>query len=100
MSLPENVVPLFRLQSHEEDDTYTAPNVLGMLHRKEFELWVCRSPRGALSLKWWRWREDLGRFFPLEDGELTLEPGELQPLAELLSSVDGLLQRNNGGPAS
>jgi len=98
MSIPRNVVPLRRDQ--DEDDRYDAPNVLGMLHRKDFELWVCRTPGGVLSLKWWRWREDLGRFFPMEDGELTLAQGELQPLAELLASVARLLEKKDtNGPA-
>jgi hypothetical protein len=94
MTLPKNVVRLRVSQNEEEEDRTPAPNVLGMLHRKDFELWICRSPRGKLSLKWWRWREDLGRFCPLEEGELTLDPSELLPLADLLSSVDGLLGKN------
>jgi hypothetical protein len=94
MTLPKNVVRLRPASSQDEDDRYTAPNVLGMLHRKDFELWISRSPRGKVSLKWWRWREDLGRFCPLEEGELTLDCSELLPLADLLSSVDGLLGKN------
>ena len=87
MSLPANVVPLRRLEAQEDEDATAGPNVLGMLHRKDFELWVCRTPGGALSLKWWRWRGDLERFFPLGEGELTLDASELQPLADLLASV-------------
>lgn len=94
MAAPKNVVPLRRdLASDEEDDRSTPSNVLGVLHRKDFELWVCRSPRGAITLKWWRWRGDLERFFPMEEGELTMNPGELEPLAELLLSVDTLLAK-------
>ena len=91
MPIPSNVVPLLRDRTPEEEAASLPPYVLGILHRKDFELWVCRSATGVLSLKWWRWREDLGRFFPLEDGELTLAPGELKPLAELLVSVDARL---------
>lgn len=94
MSKSNNVVPLRRdLLPPEEDPTYQPANVLGILHRKEFELWVCRSPEGKLTLKWWRWREDLEKFFPMEEGELTLDLADLQPLADVLTSVDQLLTR-------
>ncbi len=53
---------------------------------------MCRSPGGALSLKWWRWRSDLEKFFPLEEGELTLKASDLKPLADLLVSVENLMQ--------
>jgi hypothetical protein len=89
-----NVVPFLREPAQaEEDHQYTPANVLGILHRKDFELWICRSATGALTLKWWRWRQDLEQFFPLEEGELTLNQGDLQPLADVLSSVDGLLTK-------
>ena len=87
MSRPDNLISFSCGQPTPEEEPNPASNVLGMLHRKDFELWVCRAPDGTLTLKWWRWREDLERFFPLEDGELTLDPSELQPLADLLSSV-------------
>jgi hypothetical protein len=94
MPRPKNVVPLRRDLADEADDIGTPPpNVLGVLHRKDFELWVCRSPRGAVTLKWWRWRGDLEKFFPMEEGELTMALGELKPLAELLTSVDEVLGR-------
>jgi hypothetical protein len=66
--------------------------ILGKLRRKDFELWIRRSDDGTLSLKWWRWQDDLERFSPLEDGELTLDPSELMPLAELLVSAGNLLR--------
>ena len=88
MSSAPNVVPLRRDLPPPDDDEQSLPaNVLGILHRKDFELWVCRSPEGALTLKWWRWRADLERFCPLEEGELTLDAADLQPLAEVLVSV-------------
>lgn len=93
MKIPSNVVPLLRNDPQAEDQTQPPPYVLGILHRKDFELWVCRLATGALSLKWWRWREDLGRFFPLEDGELTLAPSDLGALAELLISVDNRMKK-------
>ena len=99
MSQPKNIVRLRLNRSEDEDDRTTAPNVLGVLHRKDFELWLCRAPRGKVTLKWWRWREDLGRFCPLEEGELTLETSELLPLADLLSSVAGRLGMNGNGSA-
>ena len=89
MPNPANVVP-FRLAQHEREDP-DAPIILGKLCRDDFELWVCRSAGGILSLKWWRWREDAEHFSPLEDGGLTLDARELQPLAELLASVGNLL---------
>ena len=89
MSSAPNVVPLRRDLPPPDDDEQSLPaNVLGILHRKDFELWVCRSPEGALTLKWWRWRADLERFCPLEEGELTLDAADLQPLAEVLVAVD------------
>lgn len=94
MNIPSNVVPLVRLDPPADDETQAPPYVLGILHRQDFELWVCRLATGALSLKWWRWREDLGRFFPLEDGELTLAASDLPALAELLVSVDGRMNRS------
>ena len=83
------MVPL-RLTQFEREDL-DAPVILGKLCRDDFELWVCRSAGGSLSLKWWRWREDAEHFSPLQDGGLTLDAEELQPLAELLISVDNLL---------
>ena len=88
MPIPENVVPLRRdLFLAEEEEQALPPNVLGILHRKDFELWVCRAPDGSLTLKWWRWRADLERFCPMEEGELTLDAADLEPLAEVLVSV-------------
>ncbi len=94
MPKAHNVVPFLRdLAQGEDDHQYNPPNVLGILHRKDFELWVCRSATGALTLKWWRWREDLEKFFPLEEGELTLDASDLQPLADVLTAVDGALTK-------
>ena len=96
MSRAANVVPLNRdLSSREEDDSTPPPNVLGVLHRKDFELWICRGAAGALTLKWWRWRSDLERFLPLEEGELSLNPGDLQDLASMLVAVDERLHKQN-----
>jgi hypothetical protein len=81
------VVPLRRNQPEPEAADPGAATILGKLCRDDFELWVCRSGSGALSLKWWRWREDDESFAPLEDGGLSLDAAELQPLAELLASV-------------
>ena len=89
MPTPANVVPL-RLAQHGGEDL-DAPIILGKLCRDDFELWVCRSAGGSVSLKWWRWREDDEHFSPLQDGGLTLEGAELQPLAELLASVAAYL---------
>jgi len=91
MEVPSNVVPLLRAQDRPEAEDLQASAILGKLCRDDFELWICRSPAGALSLKWWRWREDDESFAPLEDGALTLDPAELQPLAELLASVAAFL---------
>lgn len=92
MPTAKNVVPLRRdLPPPEDDDQCLPANVLGILHRKDFELWVCRSPEGALTLKWWRWRADLERFTPLEEGELTLDATDLLPLAEVLVAVGELV---------
>jgi hypothetical protein len=92
MAAPSNVVPLQRDLAPSEPEDPGAPTILGKLCRDDFELWVCRSPGGTLSLKWWRWSEGDGNFAPLQDGGLTLEATELQPLAELLQSVVNLLQ--------
>ena len=89
---PGNVVPLRRDPEPAEAEPAQAPVILGKLCRDDFELWVCRSGTGTLSLKWWRWREDDEFFDPLEDGGLTLDETELQPLAELLASVAGFLR--------
>jgi hypothetical protein len=86
MYTPSNVVPLHR----EAEDPHAAA-ILGKLCREDFELWVCRSAGGVVSLKWWRWREDAEHFDPLQDGALTLDTTDLQPLAELLGSVGNLL---------
>ena len=92
MHNPFNVVPFVRNQPKEEEDgDLNASTILGKLCRKDFELWVCLSANGSLYLKWWRWSEDVERFYPLEDGGLTLNPSELQPLAELLASVGNRL---------
>jgi hypothetical protein len=87
------VVPFEPSSPEEPEEAPAFYPVLGKLRRKDFELWVKRAEDGSLSLKWWRWREDLERFSPLEDGDLTLEPAELMPLAELLVSVATLLRR-------
>lgn len=91
MAIPSNVVPLLRNQLHPEPEDPYAATILGKLCRDDFELWVCRSAGGTLSLKWWRWSEDSEHFDPLQDGGLTLDATELRPLAELLLSVDNLL---------
>jgi hypothetical protein len=94
MRTPKNVVPLRRDVVEEEDDLRATPsNVLGVLHRKDFELWICRSARGTITLKWWRWRGDLEQFFPMEEGELTMDPQDLEPLADLLTSVGSVLSK-------
>ena len=93
MPKPANVVPLRLAQQEGEDPD--APIILGKLCRDDFELWVCRSAGGSLSLKWWRWREDAEDFSPLQDGGLTLDAAELQPLAELLTSVGNLMNIKN-----
>jgi hypothetical protein len=91
MAVPSNVVPLLRHRPEAEPEDPYAATILGKLSRDDFELWVCRSAGGTLSLKWWRWSEDDEHFDPLEDGGLTLDSAELQPLAELLQSVANLL---------
>ena len=91
MPSPSNVVPLLRNQPQPETADPHAATILGKLCRDDFELWVCRSGGGTLSLKWWRWREDDAFFAPMEDGGLTLDAAELQPLAELLASVAAYL---------
>jgi len=96
MKLPPNVVPFQpTLAPAEAGAEPGEPDavLLGKLARKDFELWVSRTPGGALDLKWWRWREDDERFDPLEDGGLTLDPSELRPLAELLAAVAERLER-------
>ena len=89
--IPPNVVPFPRDPSSDGEDVSGV--ILGKLSRKDFELWVCRTPAGTLSLKWWRWSSDDERFSPLEDGQLSLDSGELKPLAELLSSVSNLMKK-------
>jgi hypothetical protein len=91
MAIPSNVVPLLRNRAQSEPEDPYAATILGKLCRDDFELWVCRSAGGTLSLKWWRWSEDDEHFDPLQDGGLTLDPTEVQPLAELLLSVGHLL---------
>lgn len=91
MPSPSNVVPLLRNQPQPEAAEAHAATILGKLCRDDFELWVCRSGDGSLTLKWWRWREDGASFDPMEDGALTLDATELQPLAELLASVATLI---------
>ena len=88
---PPNVVPFPRDPSSGGEDASGV--ILGKLSREDFELWVCRTPVGTLSLKWWRWSHDDERFSPLEDGQLSLDSSELKPLAELLSSVDSFMKR-------
>ena len=87
-----NVVPL-RRGSAKEPGAEDAPVMLGKISRKDFELWVCLNPDGRISLKWWRWQEDVEKFQAMSDGGLTLEPSELRPLTDLLGSVDALLDR-------
>ena len=84
------MVPLLRRSRPRSRRTAA---ILGKLCRDDFELWVCRAPGGRLSLKWWRWREDAEPSTPLEDGALTLDAEELQPLADLLASVATFLER-------
>ena len=96
MTMPPNVIPFHQGPEpapDEPEEQLASAQVLGVLHREDFELWVCRSESGALSLKWWRWGGDQKRVFPLEDGELTLDPAELDPLAGLLVSVSQLLEK-------
>jgi hypothetical protein len=95
MARPSNVVPLLRNRSQPEAEDPHAATILGKLCRDDFELWVCRSGGGNLSLKWWRWREDDAFFAPMEDGGLTLDATELQPLAELLASVAAYLNEKS-----
>ena len=105
MDTPRNVLPFFRdlppddpretdppLEEEQELDT-NAVTLLGKLRRKDFELWICQAADGSLSMKWWRWREAAEQFYPMEDGGLTLNASELQPLAELLSSVSKVLKK-------
>jgi hypothetical protein len=92
--MKDNVVPLRRKPAASGPREPAAPVILGKLARKDFELWVCLSPEGRISLKWWRWREDEERFQPVTDGALTLEPEELRPLVDLLGSVGSMLDRN------
>jgi hypothetical protein len=92
MARPSNVVPLHRAQTQPEAADPVSAAILGKLCRDDFELWVCRSGGGTISLKWWRWREEAEFFDPLEDGGLTLDAAELQPLAELLASVAAYLK--------
>lgn len=87
MNTPSNVVPLQRDRIQPAVEAPNAPTILGKLCRDDFELWVCRSAGGVISLKWWRWREDSEQFDPMQDGALALDPAELMPLAELLASV-------------
>ena len=93
MARPPKVQPLRPAPSRPDIGETPAPTILGKLAKDDFELWVCLSPGGHLFLKWWRWREDIERFQPLEDGALTLDPDELKPLAELLASVSEFLAR-------
>jgi hypothetical protein len=86
---PGNILPFQRKPDPPDD----GPIILGKLCRDDFELWVCGAPDGRLTLKWWRWREDMERFQALEDGGLTLDLAELRPLADLLASVGGFLDR-------
>jgi hypothetical protein len=92
MKIPRNVVPFRKPPEPAPDAAATSPQVLGVLHREDFELWVCRSESGAVSLKWWRWGGDQKKFFPLEDGQLSLDAEELEPLAGLLRSVSQMLE--------
>lgn len=87
-----NIVPLRRGPAKEAvaDDV---PVMLGKISRKDFELWVCLNPDGRISLKWWRWREDMEKFQAMSDGGLILEMSELRPLTDLLGSVEALLDR-------
>jgi hypothetical protein len=106
MDTPSNVVPFFRDlppaepegDPPQEEGGLEAATLLGKLRRKDFELWVCREGDGTLTMKWWRWREASEQFYPMEDGGLTLNASELQPLAELLSSVSKMLKKKKGGP--
>jgi hypothetical protein len=107
MDTPRNVVPFFRDLPPAEPEEADLPQeegdpegvtLLGKLRRKDFELWICREGDGTLTMKWWRWREASEQFYPMEDGGLTLNAAELQPLAELLSSVNKVLKKEKGGP--
>jgi hypothetical protein len=98
MKHPRNVVPFLPKADPAGEEDAPAAILLGKLCRKDFELWVSRTPDGTIGLQWWRWREDDERFDPLEDGRLTLDPAELRPLAELLASVEARLRR--GDPAN
>lgn len=91
--IPPNVIPFHKDPDPDPDPRAESPQVLGVLHREDFELWVCRSEGGAVTLKWWRWGGDLKKFFPLEDGQLTLDVAELDPLAEMLASVRLMLEK-------
>jgi hypothetical protein len=93
MKNPRNVIPFRKDPDPEPATAAQAPQVLGVMHREDFELWVCRSEGGAVSLKWWRWGGDQKKFFPLEDGQLTLDSAELEPLAGLLRSVSQALEK-------
>jgi hypothetical protein len=88
---PSNVHRFRPAPNRQDEGEPPTPTVLGKMVRKDFELWVCLSPGGQLFLKWWRWREDIEQFQPLEDGSLTLDPGDLRSLADLLTSVNNLL---------
>jgi hypothetical protein len=87
-----NVVPL-RTAPDKDAEPDDVPVILGKLSREDFELWVCLNPDGGISLKWWRWREDVETFQALADGGLVLERSELRPLTDLLGSVDAMLHR-------
>lgn len=87
-----NVVPLRRAAA-KEAGADGVPVMLGKLARKDFELWVCMEPDGRLSIRWWRWRDDVEKFQAINDGGLVLELSELRPLTDLLGSVDALLDR-------
>jgi len=87
MNTPSNVVPFLREPVLPAEEDPEAATILGKLCRDDFELWICRSAGGVVSLKWWRWREDSEHFDPMQDGALALDPAELIPLAELLASV-------------
>lgn len=89
------IIPL-RRDPAETAGAADAPVILGKMSRKDFELWVCLNPDGRVSLKWWRWREDMEKFTDGGDGDLTLDLSELRPLTDLLGSVDHLLERRKG----
>ena len=96
MNTPVNVIPLRLDPAPPAAADPQAATILGKLCRDDFELWVCRSAGGIISLKWWRWREDAEHFDPLQDGALALDPAELLPLAELLASVGARLAEKGG----